>query len=80
MGDVAMATAVMEDLRRAFPDAVIDLNVLPAFAGLFAGGRSFRACPRDRPERQGSWVEGNSKMVAAGQGGWIRLGLRFPEQ
>jgi ADP-heptose:LPS heptosyltransferase len=36
MGDVAMATAVMEDLRRAFPEAVIDLNVMPAYEGLFA--------------------------------------------
>ena len=36
MGDVAMATAVMEDLRHAFPEATIDLNALPAYAGLFA--------------------------------------------
>jgi len=35
MGDVVMATALMEDLRRAFPDAVLHLNTLPAFLGLF---------------------------------------------
>ena len=41
MGDVAMATAVMEDLRRALPDAVIDLNTLPAYTGLFAEDERF---------------------------------------
>ncbi len=41
MGDVAMATAVMEDLRRAFPEAVIDLNTMPAYEGLFAEDERF---------------------------------------
>lgn len=36
MGDVVMATALMEDIRLAFPDARIDLNTLPASAQLFA--------------------------------------------
>jgi heptosyltransferase-2 len=36
LGDVVMATALMEDIRLAFPDARIDLNTLPASAHLFA--------------------------------------------
>ena len=36
LGDVALATAIMEDIRRAFPQARIDLNTLPAAASLFA--------------------------------------------
>ena len=36
LGDVALASAIMEDIRRAFPQARIDLDTLPAAAGLFA--------------------------------------------
>lgn len=36
LGDVVIASALMEDIARAFPDAVIHLNTLPASAGLFA--------------------------------------------
>lgn len=36
MGDVVMATALMEDIRLAFPHAKIDLNTFPASAPLFA--------------------------------------------
>lgn len=43
MGDVVMATAIMEDIRRAFPAAAIDLNTLPGNAGLFAHDPRFRA-------------------------------------
>lgn len=35
MGDVVMATAVMEDVFRAFPGCQIELNTMPAWAGLF---------------------------------------------
>ncbi len=35
MGDVALSTAVMQDIRLAFPHAVIDLNTLPPFTKLF---------------------------------------------
>ena len=41
MGDVVSATAFMEDLRRAFPRAAVDLNTLPAHAGLFRGDPRF---------------------------------------
>jgi len=42
MGDVVIATTAMEDVRRAFPEAEIDLNTMPAFAGLFAHDPRFR--------------------------------------
>ncbi len=35
IGDVAIATAIMEDIRRAFPGRRIELNTLPAVIGLF---------------------------------------------
>lgn len=35
MGDVVMATALMEDVRLAFPEAELHLNTLPPFLGLF---------------------------------------------
>jgi heptosyltransferase II len=35
MGDVVISTAVLEDLRRAFPQARIDLNILPPWDRLF---------------------------------------------
>jgi len=36
MGDVVLATALMEDIRRAFPSASLHLNTLPPFRRLFA--------------------------------------------
>jgi heptosyltransferase II len=35
LGDVALATAAIEDLHRAFPAAEIDLDTLPPWRGLF---------------------------------------------
>jgi len=35
LGDLVMATALMEDVRRAYPDAVLHLNTMPSFLGLF---------------------------------------------
>jgi lipopolysaccharide heptosyltransferase II len=35
LGDVVIATTAMEDIRRAFPAAEIDLNTMPAWTGLF---------------------------------------------
>ena len=40
MGDIVISTALMEDIRRAFPAASIDLNMLPPW------DRLFRADPR----------------------------------
>ncbi|MDE2307675.1 MAG: glycosyltransferase family 9 protein [Xanthomonadaceae bacterium] len=36
LGDAAIASAIMEDIRRAFPAAAIHLNTLPSAARLFA--------------------------------------------
>ncbi|QKQ27877.1 glycosyltransferase family 9 protein [Candidatus Reidiella endopervernicosa] len=41
MGDVVIATTVIEDLRRAFPEAQIDLNTLPPWQRLFEGDERF---------------------------------------
>lgn len=42
LGDVAIASAAFEDLRRAFPAAAIDLNTLPPWDRLFADDPRFR--------------------------------------
>ena len=42
MGDVVIASALMEDVRRAFPAAEIDLNTLPPWAPLFREDPRFR--------------------------------------
>lgn len=41
MGDVALASAGFESVRRAFPDARIDLNTLPPWDRLFEGDPRF---------------------------------------
>lgn len=41
LGDVAMATAIMEDVRQAFPKARIDVNTMPAYQQLFADDNRF---------------------------------------
>lgn len=55
MGDVIIATALFEDIARAFPDREIDLNTLPAWQGLFEqDGRFQRVFAVDlRGPRQG---------------------------
>ncbi|SDM64315.1 heptosyltransferase-2 [Geoalkalibacter ferrihydriticus] len=35
LGDVIISTAILEDLHQAFPDAIIDLNILPPWDRLF---------------------------------------------
>lgn len=42
MGDVVISTALMEDVRRAFPAAEIDVNTLPPWAPLFRDDPRFR--------------------------------------
>lgn len=42
MGDVLIATALFEDIARAFPDREIHLNTLPAWEGLFANDPRFQ--------------------------------------
>ncbi|HQU15287.1 MAG: glycosyltransferase family 9 protein [Gammaproteobacteria bacterium] len=42
LGDVVLATAIMNDLRHAFPGREIDLNTLPPWESLFRGDPRFR--------------------------------------
>ena len=42
MGDVIIATALFEDIARAFPDREIHLNTLPAWQELFAQDSRFQ--------------------------------------
>jgi heptosyltransferase-2 len=43
LGDIVLSTAMMEDIRRAFPEAEIDLNTLPPWDRLlFEGDPRFR--------------------------------------
>jgi len=41
MGDIALATAVMEDIHRALPGTTLDLDTLPRYAHLFADDPRF---------------------------------------
>lgn len=41
MGDIVISTALFEDIRRAFPDAAIDLNILPPWNRLFRNDPRF---------------------------------------
>ena len=61
LGDVVIATALMEDVRRAFPDAAIDLNTLPNCLALFKDDPRFREVfaidVRDRSQRcRNTWA------------------------
>lgn len=55
LGDLVMASALMEDIRRAFPDAEIHLNTQPANQKLFAADTRFARLitleTRNRPDR-----------------------------
>ncbi len=42
LGDVAMASAIIDDVRLAFPDASLDLNTLAPASALFSGDPRFR--------------------------------------
>jgi heptosyltransferase-2 len=57
MGDVVISTALFEDIRRAFPDARIDLNTLPPWDRLlFSEDRRFsRVVAIDLRGGEGGW-------------------------
>jgi heptosyltransferase-2 len=42
LGDVVISSTLFEDIRRAFPEAKIDLNTLPPWDGLFLHDSRFR--------------------------------------
>ena len=56
MGDLIISTAIMEDIRRSFPEATIDLNTLPAFAGLFDKDSRFERVLAINPRAGGSFL------------------------
>lgn len=70
LGDVVIASAVMEDLARAFPDAVIDLNTQPNCVNLFAHDPRFaEVWAIDVRSRQHRWANslGWLKKARAGR-------------
>ncbi len=57
LGDIAMATCVMEDVARAFPNAQIDLNTLPPWDKLFTGDPRFSNISKiNIRAKQGKWA------------------------
>ncbi|MEM7251064.1 MAG: glycosyltransferase family 9 protein [Pseudomonadota bacterium] len=58
MGDVALASTVMEDVVQAYPDAEIDLNTLPPCDRLFAHDPRFaHVYTYNVRAKRGSWKE-----------------------
>lgn len=57
MGDVVMATAVMEDIYRAFPASRIDLNTMPSMLGLFEHDPRFHEVFAIDVRRKGSRLQ-----------------------
>ncbi len=64
MGDVVIASALFEDIRRAFPEAELHLNTLPAWQHLFAHDPRFQRLllidirDRHHPLRQAwTWLQ-----------------------
>ena len=56
LGDLVISTAMFSDIRRAFPNAVIDLQTLPSFAALFANDPRFNnVCSIDTRKKMGLW-------------------------
>ena len=56
LGDLVISTAMFSDIRRAFPDAVIDLQTLPSFAELFANDQRFNHVHAvDTRKKMGLW-------------------------
>jgi lipopolysaccharide heptosyltransferase II len=56
LGDLVISTAMFSDIRRAFPNAVIDLQTLPSFAALFANDPRFNnVCAIDTRKKMGLW-------------------------
>jgi heptosyltransferase-2 len=53
LGNIAYTTAAMEDVRRAFPNAEIDINTMPSFQNLFGGDPRFRKIIAIPLRRQG---------------------------
>ena len=55
LGDVVISTASFNDLRKAFPQAVIDLHTLPAYEQLFAHDPGFNEIITIDVKRDQGW-------------------------
>lgn len=56
MGDIVISTAIMEDIRQAFPQAELHLNTMPAWQSLFAHDPRFsRIWCVSLQQRPGRW-------------------------
>lgn len=66
MGDVTLASAAMEDIRRAFPEAEMDLDTLKPWDGLFRNDPRFKRVQAYPLRSRGLWRQ----LVASVQ--WLR--------
>lgn len=56
MGDIVISTAIMQDIRLAFPEAELHLNTMPAWQALFAHDSRFsRVWCVNLQQRPGRW-------------------------
>jgi len=56
MGDVVISSALVEDIRNAFPEATLDLHTMPPWAPLFAHDPRFaEVCSIDVRRGRGGW-------------------------
>ena len=70
LGDVVISTAIMEDICRSFPEATVDLNTLPAFAGLFENDSRFNHILPLNPRVGGSFLGGLRWLGALRRGNY----------
>ncbi len=56
MGDIVISTAIMEDIRQAFPQAALHLNTMPAWQSLFTHDPRFsRVWSVNLQQKPGRW-------------------------
>ena len=71
MGDLIISTILFEDIRRAFPDATIDLNTLPQWTSLFREDTRFNNIHAvDVRRKQGGWRGVWRWLVQVGKGNY----------
>jgi heptosyltransferase-2 len=80
MGDVIIASALFEDIARAFPGREIHLDTQPAWQPLFAHDPRFQQILvvdwRNRRQR----LQSDGDLAPAGAGAALRPGHRSPVQ
>ncbi|MDX1377198.1 MAG: hypothetical protein R3357_16655, partial [Burkholderiales bacterium] len=63
LGDIAIASATMQDLRVAFPDAELELETRPPWDGLFAHDARFARVHRFEPDGRHRGLSGHWRWV-----------------